>query len=175
MAMCLRFGVHSDVCRPIKPPQIYVFAFKHKGSRPIKPPQIYVCRGQIYVFAFKHKGSRPTKLPQIYVCRGGQLLQIYVYYNPQHTWCAHVCDSGPNESKACLLTHKCVIKTYIAILLSWCPIHSTYTVPAWLLSSGTTGSFINSSSYCLNSSSLQYRSEERRVGKECRSRWSPYH
>ena len=22
---------------------------------------------------------------------------------------------------------------------------------------------------------LQYRSEERRVGKECRSRWSPYH
>ena len=23
--------------------------------------------------------------------------------------------------------------------------------------------------------SVQYRSEERRVGKECRSRWSPYH
>ena len=23
--------------------------------------------------------------------------------------------------------------------------------------------------------SLQHRSEERRVGKECRSRWSPYH
>ena len=23
--------------------------------------------------------------------------------------------------------------------------------------------------------SLAYRSEERRVGKECRSRWSPYH
>ena len=22
---------------------------------------------------------------------------------------------------------------------------------------------------------IQYRSEERRVGKECRSRWSPYH
>ena len=22
---------------------------------------------------------------------------------------------------------------------------------------------------------LDYRSEERRVGKECRSRWSPYH
>ena len=22
---------------------------------------------------------------------------------------------------------------------------------------------------------LRYRSEERRVGKECRSRWSPYH
>ena len=23
--------------------------------------------------------------------------------------------------------------------------------------------------------SVSYRSEERRVGKECRSRWSPYH
>ena len=26
-----------------------------------------------------------------------------------------------------------------------------------------------------SSSSSPYRSEERRVGKECRSRWSPYH
>ena len=26
-----------------------------------------------------------------------------------------------------------------------------------------------------NRITLQYRSEERRVGKECRSRWSPYH
>src|ERR1035441_5257927 len=31
--------------------------------------------------------------------------------------------------------------------------------------------------YCINSVSLKLdpRSEERRVGKECRSRWSPYH
>ena len=28
---------------------------------------------------------------------------------------------------------------------------------------------------CLQSSRLSRRSEERRVGKECRSRWSPYH
>ena len=27
----------------------------------------------------------------------------------------------------------------------------------------------------LEDHSLTYRSEERRVGKECRSRWSPYH
>src|SRR2546427_11205343 len=27
----------------------------------------------------------------------------------------------------------------------------------------------------LNGVSVQMRSEERRVGKECRSRWSPYH
>ena len=26
-----------------------------------------------------------------------------------------------------------------------------------------------------NPSNFDYRSEERRVGKECRSRWSPYH
>src|SRR5258708_18568312 len=28
---------------------------------------------------------------------------------------------------------------------------------------------------CLAPNKLQVRSEERRVGKECRSRWSPYH
>ena len=33
----------------------------------------------------------------------------------------------------------------------------------------TTGTNINSDEYG------QTRSEERRVGKECRSRWSPYH
>ena len=27
----------------------------------------------------------------------------------------------------------------------------------------------------INYDMLNYRSEERRVGKECRSRWSPYH
>ena len=27
----------------------------------------------------------------------------------------------------------------------------------------------------VNPALLDYRSEERRVGKECRSRWSPYH
>ena len=26
-----------------------------------------------------------------------------------------------------------------------------------------------------NTQPVRYRSEERRVGKECRSRWSPYH
>ena len=29
--------------------------------------------------------------------------------------------------------------------------------------------------YSVNNTMLIYRSEERRVGKECRSRWSPYH
>ena len=30
-------------------------------------------------------------------------------------------------------------------------------------------------SYNEINATIQYRSEERRVGKECRSRWSPYH
>jgi len=29
--------------------------------------------------------------------------------------------------------------------------------------------------YPLSHTSQSHRSEERRVGKECRSRWSPYH
>ena len=28
---------------------------------------------------------------------------------------------------------------------------------------------------CITPTKEEYRSEERRVGKECRSRWSPYH
>ena len=33
----------------------------------------------------------------------------------------------------------------------------------------------NTISYDENNHGYMYRSEERRVGKECRSRWSPYH
>ena len=29
--------------------------------------------------------------------------------------------------------------------------------------------------HCLYNAKTELRSEERRVGKECRSRWSPYH
>src|SRR3989442_14490395 len=34
---------------------------------------------------------------------------------------------------------------------------------------------IDQGMYPLGSCTMKYRSEERRVGKECRSRWSPYH
>ena len=33
--------------------------------------------------------------------------------------------------------------------------------------------FLSEHGYSLNN--ISWRSEERRVGKECRSRWSPYH
>src|SRR6266852_1545217 len=39
---------------------------------------------------------------------------------------------------------------------------------------GSTG-FVRSSKKALHIGLLRSRSEERRVGKECRSRWSPYH
>ena len=35
--------------------------------------------------------------------------------------------------------------------------------------------FLRSQGETLVRSGKEYRSEERRVGKECRSRWSPYH
>ena len=35
--------------------------------------------------------------------------------------------------------------------------------------------FVNSTSNAGNKITDVHRSEERRVGKECRSRWSPYH
>ena len=37
------------------------------------------------------------------------------------------------------------------------------------------GDKLESFLYKMTNTSLKGRSEERRVGKECRSRWSPYH
>ena len=36
-------------------------------------------------------------------------------------------------------------------------------------------SFLAQGGICMQHGEADYRSEERRVGKECRSRWSPYH
>src|SRR2546430_1955030 len=44
-----------------------------------------------------------------------------------------------------------------------------------LLQQGNTEQVINLLSHYLQAHSKDSRSEERRVGKECRSRWSPYH
>ena len=46
-----------------------------------------------------------------------------------------------------------------------------------LLSAGATTVVAQDASNCNSNSSISHeaRSEERRVGKECRSRWSPYH
>ena len=38
-----------------------------------------------------------------------------------------------------------------------------------------TGSVIEAAASTKNEETVRLRSEERRVGKECRSRWSPYH
>src|SRR2546430_13530903 len=47
---------------------------------------------------------------------------------------------------------------------------------ATLTGNGTLiGAVNNSGTMLASSDTLSVRSEERRVGKECRSRWSPYH
>ena len=44
------------------------------------------------------------------------------------------------------------------------------------LSAGATTVVAQDATNCNSNSSISHeRSEERRVGKECRSRWSPYH
>src|SRR3712207_8211427 len=47
----------------------------------------------------------------------------------------------------------------------------------WYLSRlpGRTGQFLALTGARLDGTECRYRSEERRVGKECRSRWSSYH
>src|SRR3712207_9462066 len=40
---------------------------------------------------------------------------------------------------------------------------------------GSTISFLQEVNVVYSDGKLGFRSEERRVGKECRSRWSPYH
>ena len=47
--------------------------------------------------------------------------------------------------------------------------------PAWLRQLPLVGEVIDSYLRQIMSSKEELRSEERRVGKECRSRWSPYH
>src|SRR5256885_6364266 len=57
-------------------------------------------------------------------------------------------------------------------------VSNTYTLPVASTPVCTpgTGTYYNTQSVsCTNPSSAPVRSEERRVGKECRSRWSPYH
>ena len=50
-----------------------------------------------------------------------------------------------------------------------------YDIPA--VGVGSPGSISEDSRYVVGAGNLPFlnRSEERRVGKECRSRWSPYH
>ena len=63
------------------------------------------------------------------------------------------------------------------IMLILLPISSTYSYEAHgLLSSFGVSIFVISLFLMFLSSTIYTtRSEERRVGKECRSRWSPYH
>src|SRR5256885_12633641 len=54
---------------------------------------------------------------------------------------------------------------------------SSCIVPPCQWNANTTGTLPDSGAFCGTNTcaSRSTRSEERRVGKECRSRWSPYH
>ena len=53
--------------------------------------------------------------------------------------------------------------------------YTTNSASSWNSSSSTLSTGAKVSAVTIVNSSTPYRSEERRVGKECRSRWSPYH
>src|ERR1039458_8293916 len=45
----------------------------------------------------------------------------------------------------------------------------------WQYVDGDAEQYVSAGVVSTSTSDYKYRSEERRVGKECRSRWSPYH
>src|SRR2546425_12471234 len=55
------------------------------------------------------------------------------------------------------------------------PIVGRYTAEEVELATRNHGMPLEALRYDVTPAGLHYRSEERRVGKECRSRWSPYH
>src|SRR3712207_8867606 len=77
-------------------------------------------------------------------------------------WSSDVCSSDLSEKYRAILSD-----------MALCPIECTTALPscAWLPPPPRPLRY-SASSLCLCS---RERSEERRVGKECRSRWSPYH
>ena len=94
-----------------------------------------------------------------------------------------------NPPNLALLADRALVPTPVA--MEWA-INSVHTVGAnspqkdkvgkyWSFQSWSDGSTDVNHAYTVVSSSMptsltaNYRSEERRVGKECRSRWSPYH
>ena len=67
--------------------------------------------------------------------------------------------TGNSKSCGCIQRTK-LIKRNTTHNMSGCPEYKIYT---------------DMKKRCNNKKGERYRSEERRVGKECRSRWSPYH
>ena len=72
-------------------------------------------------------------------------------------------------------------KKIIAVLLSACMLVSACPTGAFAMSDEetntytATGDVMQGGTPVVDETPAPERSEERRVGKECRSRWSPYH
>src|ERR1035441_2452891 len=91
---------------------------------------------------------------------------------------------GPVSIQSCTLYPSChisIMKTYKVGLTHWCRgMLCLSLISAWAAGGAepTALSLIKEGNRYLGEQSkdkvLEIRSEERRVGKECRSRWSPY-
>src|SRR5256885_9945040 len=96
------------------------------------------------------------------------LLSVFVFSSRRrHTrlqgdWSSDVCSSDLNA------------KTMAVVEEKWEDIEKALKITAKLLDAfGFNGTTLTARSVAIPLA--DYRSEERRVGKECRSRWSPYH
>src|SRR5690606_41133588 len=67
--------------------------------------------------------------------------------------------------------HVTGVQTCALPICSTCGRSSRWSSPAWCSLSAATAA----SGWATTTKSQPSRSEERRVGKECRSRWAPYH
>ena len=83
--------------------------------------------------------------------------------------CAELKRASENKMKGVLgYTEDAVVSTDF----NGCSLTSVFDAAA---GNALTDTFVKLVSWYDNETSYQLRSEERRVGKECRSRWSPYH
>ena len=67
-------------------------------------------------------------------------------------------------------TFTSIIKLFLLLVLFFVLLYGAHLFTKWYAKSG----YVNAKSSNIQIIETQ-RSEERRVGKECRSRWSPYH
>src|SRR5256885_12694114 len=77
--------------------------------------------------------------------------------------------------QTCALPISHRISAVLGIEYTRCRANPTFEFVADHSGAAADTSFLNRASMCAVERMKRVRSEERRVGKECRSRWSPYH
>ena len=131
--------------------QIYIYIFPHISSLLHLPPSLPIPPLQVVT---KHR-------PDIAVLGGYFPLAIYFTFGSVYMSMplSHVVSAYPSPT-LCPQVHSLCLRLYS------CPAPRFFR---------TTYIYICDSIYMCQHTLFFFRSEERRVGKECRSRWSPYH